>query len=184
VTTSPIPSSSPASGPPGVEPLAYRQALGRFATGITVITTRAGGRDHAMTVNSFSSVSLDPPLVLFSCEKIARFHEAITDSGVWVVSVLRDDQVEQSRWFAQRGRPFDDQFAKFPTKPASAVDAIALEGCVATIECRTVGCYEGGDHTVVVGEVVAVEVAPAECQPLLYFAGGYRTLAELPDQSS
>jgi flavin reductase (DIM6/NTAB) family NADH-FMN oxidoreductase RutF len=168
----------------GVEPLAYRHALGRFGTGITVITTRAEGRDHAMTVNSFSSVSLDPPLVLFSCEKIARFHEAITASGVWVVSVLRDDQVDQSRWFAKRGRPFDDQFAQFPTRPASAVDAIALEGCVATIECRTVGCYDGGDHTVVVGEVVAVEVAPDDAKPLLYYAGGYRTLADLPDHET
>jgi flavin reductase (DIM6/NTAB) family NADH-FMN oxidoreductase RutF len=179
VSTSSVPSE-----PHGVEPLAYRQALGRFATGITVITTRADGRDHAMTVNSFSSVSLDPPLVLFSCEKVARFHEAITASGVWVVSVLRDDQVEQSRWFAQRGRPFDDQFAKFATRPASAVDALALDDCVATIECRTVGCYDGGDHTVVLGEVVAVEVAPVECKPLLYWGGGYRTLADLPGHES
>ena len=163
---------------------AYRHALGRFATGIAVITTRYDGRDHAMTVNSFSSVSLDPPLVLFSCEKIARFHEAVTASCCWVANVLGADQEEQSRWFAQRGRPFDDQFARFPTRPAEAVPVLALEGCLATIECRTVGAYDGGDHTVLVGEVVAVHVAPGEAKPLLYFAGGYRTLAELPGHGS
>ncbi|MDX6258180.1 MAG: 3-hydroxy-9,10-secoandrosta,3,5(10)-triene-9,17-dione monooxygenase reductase component [Frankiales bacterium] len=160
----------------GVEPLAYRQALGRFATGIVVITTRADGLDHAMTVNSFASVSLRPPLVLFSCEKVARFHQAMTASGTWVASVLSTDQVEASRWFAKRGRPFDDQFAAFPTRLGQVVDALALEGSLATIECRTVGAYEGGDHTVVVGEVVAVAVSDG--LPLIYFEGGYRTLSD------
>jgi flavin reductase (DIM6/NTAB) family NADH-FMN oxidoreductase RutF len=162
------------SEPVGVEPLAYRHALGRFATGVAVITTRADGLDHAMTVNSFSSVSLDPPLVLFSCEKIARFHEAVTASCCWVASILGDEQTDASRWFAQRGRPFDDQFARFPTREASAVPVLALEGCLATIECRTVGAYDGGDHTVLVGEVVAVQVSEGE--PLIYYGGGYRTL--------
>jgi flavin reductase (DIM6/NTAB) family NADH-FMN oxidoreductase RutF len=162
--------------PAAVEPLAYRQALGRFATGIAVITTRAEGLDHAMTVNSFASVSLDPPLVLFSCEKVARFHQAVTASGTWVASVLSADQVEASRWFARRGRPFDDQFAAFPTRPGQVIDAIALEGALSTIECRTVGVCDGGDHTVIVGEVVAVAVSDG--LPLLYFAGAYRTLSD------
>jgi flavin reductase (DIM6/NTAB) family NADH-FMN oxidoreductase RutF len=160
----------------GVEALPYRHALGRFATGIAVITTRADGLDHAMTVNSFTSVSLDPPLVLFCCEKIARFHEAVTASGTWVASVLGEDQVEASRWFAKRGRPFDDQFAAFETHKAQAVDALVLGGSLATIECRTVGAYDGGDHTVIVGEVVAVEISDGE--PLLYFSGAYRTLSD------
>ena len=163
------------SPPAGVEPLAYRHALGRFATGIAVITTRAEGFDHAMTVNSFTSVSLDPPLVLFCCEKIARFHEAVTASGTWVASVLSAEQADASRWFAKRGRPFDDQFAAFATHPATVVDATALSGSLATIECRTVGAYDGGDHTVVVGEVVAVAVGEGE--PLLYFDGGYCSLS-------
>ncbi|MDX6203304.1 MAG: 3-hydroxy-9,10-secoandrosta,3,5(10)-triene-9,17-dione monooxygenase reductase component [Frankiales bacterium] len=160
----------------GVEPLAYRHALGRFATGIAVITTRADGLDHAMTVNSFASVSLHPPLVLFSCEKVARFHEAVTAAGSWVASVLGADQVDASRWFAKRGRPFDDQFAAFPTRVGQVVDALVLEDSLATIECRTVGAYEGGDHTVIVGEVVAVTVSDG--LPLIYFGGGYRTLSD------
>ena len=160
----------------GVEPLAYRHALGRFATGIAVITTRADGRDHAMTINSFASVSLDPPLVLFSCEKIARFHEAITIAGTWAASILGDHQADASRWFAKRGRPFDDQFAAFATRPADAVDALVLDGSLATVECRTIGSYDGGDHTVIVGEVVAVAVTDG--QPLLYFDGAYRTIAD------
>jgi flavin reductase (DIM6/NTAB) family NADH-FMN oxidoreductase RutF len=162
----------------GVAQQAYRHALGSFATGIAVITTRYDGRDHAMTVNSFASVSLAPPLVLFSCEKIARFHEAVTASGTWVASILAEDQAEASRWFALRGRPFDDQFAAFPTRPAHEVDAIVLEGSLAVVECRTVGAYEGGDHTVIVGEVVAVAVRDPAAGPLIYYGGRYRTLAE------
>jgi flavin reductase (DIM6/NTAB) family NADH-FMN oxidoreductase RutF len=160
----------------GVEPRAYRQALGRFATGIAVITTRADGLDHAMTVNSFASVSLDPPLVLFCCEKVARFHEAVTLSRTWVASVLGEDQAEASRWFARRGRPFDDQFAAFATQQAQVVDALLLTGSLATIECRTVGAYDGGDHTVIVGEVVAVGVADGT--PLIYYGGAYRRLSD------
>ena len=157
---------------------AYRHALGRFATGIAVITTRHDGRDHAMTVNSFASVSLDPPLVLFSCEKIARFHEAVTASGTWVASVLAASQAEASRWFALRGRAFDDQFADYPTREALEVGALVLDGCVAAVECRTIGAYEGGDHTVIVGEVVAVAAREPEVEPLLYYGGRYRTLAD------
>lgn len=160
----------------GVEPLAYRHALGRFATGIAVVTTRQDGADHAMTVNSFASVSLDPPLVLFSCEKIARFHEAITVAGTWAASVLGEHQVEASRWFAHRGRPFDGQFEGHATRPAEAIEALVLDGSLATIECRTVGAYDGGDHTVIVGEVVAVAVTDGK--PLLYYDGGYRTLID------
>jgi flavin reductase (DIM6/NTAB) family NADH-FMN oxidoreductase RutF len=162
----------------GVDPLAYRQALGRFATGIAVITTRSDGLDYAMTVNSFTSASLVPPLVLFCCEKIARFHEAVTDAGSWVASILGDDQAEASRWFAQRGRPFDQQFAGFATRPADVVDAVVLTGSLAVIECRTVGQYDGGDHTVVVGEVVAVTVGDSSAEPLVYFGGRYRSLGD------
>jgi flavin reductase (DIM6/NTAB) family NADH-FMN oxidoreductase RutF len=157
---------------------AYRHALGRFATGIAVISTRHDRRDHAMTVNSFASVSLDPPLVLFSCEKIARFHEAVTASGTWAASVLAASQAEASRWFALRGRPFDDQFVGYPTREALEVGAVVLDGCVAAIECRTVGAYEGGDHTVIVGEVVAVQVREPAVEPLLYYGGRYRTFAD------
>ena len=157
---------------------AYRHALGHFATGIAVITTRQDDRDHAMTVNSFASVSLDPPLVLFSCEKIARFHEAVTAAGSWVASVLAADQAEASRWFARRGRPFEDQFTGFETRPALEVESLVLQGCIAAIECRTVGAYEGGDHTVLVGEVVAVSVREPAVEPLLYYGGRYRTLSE------
>ncbi len=161
----------------GVGPLDYRHALGRFATGIVVVTTAFGGEDHAMTVNSFASVSLDPPLVLFSCEKIARFHDAITHAGIWAVSILGEHQREASRWFASRGRRFEGQFDAFETRRGSAVDALVLTGSLAVVECRTVGVYDGGDHSVMVGEVVAVDVSAPEEPPLLYFEGGYHTLS-------
>src|SRR3954451_9467861 len=126
----------------GVGPLDYRHALGRFATGIVVVTTAFGGADHAMTVNSFASVSLAPPLVLFSCEKVARFHDAITKSGTWAVSILGEHQREASRWFALRGRPFEGQFDAFDTRRGTLVDSLVLEGSLAVVECRTVGSYE------------------------------------------
>src|SRR4051794_10216742 len=93
-----------------VDTLEYRRGVGRVATGGTIVTTRAHGMHHAMTVNSFTSVSLDPVLVLFCAEKISRFHDAALESGVWGVSVLGVEHERLSRWFATRGRPADNQF--------------------------------------------------------------------------
>src|SRR4051812_2818629 len=88
-----------------VDPEEFRRAVGRFATGITIVSTVADGADHAMTVNAFTSVSLDPVLVLFCVEKIARFHEVVISTGEWAVSVLGAGGREASQWFATRGRP-------------------------------------------------------------------------------
>src|SRR3954452_11520966 len=90
-----------------VDTLEYRRVVGRFATGVTIVTTVADGMHHAMTVNSFTSVSLDPVLVLFCAEKISRFHDAVLQAGTWGVSVLGVEHEGLSRWFATRGRPAD-----------------------------------------------------------------------------
>ena len=89
-----------------VDHASFRRAAGQFASGIVVVTTRGG---HAMTVSAFTSVSLDPPLVLFCAEKIARFHDAVLAEGSWAVSILAEDDEKTARWLATRGRPMDGQ---------------------------------------------------------------------------
>ena len=160
------------------DPLEYRRVVGRFASGVVVVTTILDGEHHAMTCSSFTSVSLDPVLVLFCAEKIARFHDAVLASGSWAVSVLSQSQEQASRHFALRGRSFDGQFEAHPHRHGPATGAVVLSGAVAALECRTVSTTDAGDHTVVVGEVVGVGLPDAEAGPLLYFEGRYRAFSD------
>lgn len=158
---------------------AFRDALGRFVSGITVVTTRsADGTDHAMTANAFTSVSLDPFLVLVCVERIARFHEAVLESGRWAVSVLGENAIEASNWFATRGRPLAGQLSGFPFTRGEQSGAALLADALATIECRTTGVYDGGDHDIVLGEVLSVAVPQPDDRPLVYFQGKYHILGD------
>jgi flavin reductase (DIM6/NTAB) family NADH-FMN oxidoreductase RutF len=154
--------------------LQYRRVVGRFATGVTVVTTQLDGEQHAMTCNSFTSVSLDPVLVLFCAEKVARFHDAVLATGEWAVSVLAQGQERVSRHFALRGRSLVDQFAGVPHTLGPLTGAAVLHGAVAALECRTVSTVDAGDHTVVVGEVSGLDVPAPAGEPLLYYEGRYR----------
>ncbi len=160
----------------GVDPIAYRRVVGRFATGVTVVTTLADGYQHGLTCNSFTSVSLDPVLALFCAEKAARFHDAVLGSGAWAVSVLAEGQAELSRRFAERGRPLEDDFSDVPHVPGPLTGAAVVVGAVAALECRTVQTVDAGDHTVVLGEVLGVTAPNPAGRPLLYYAGRYRAL--------
>jgi flavin reductase (DIM6/NTAB) family NADH-FMN oxidoreductase RutF len=154
--------------------LDYRRVVGRFATGVTVITTLADGEQHAMTCNSFTSVSLEPVLVLFCAEKIARFHDVVLSTGSWAVSVLAQGQEDVSRRFAVRGRPLEDQFADLPHSVGPVTGAAVVDGALASLECRTVSTADAGDHTVVIGEVLGLGVPDPDGDPLLYYEGRYR----------
>ncbi|WP_433333980.1 flavin reductase family protein [Spirillospora sp. CA-294931] len=171
--------SRPAQPPPtpagGVDPARFRQVAGRFATGVTVVTTVAGGDDHAMTVNAFTSVSLEPLLVLVCVEKAARFHDLVLESGLWAVSVLADGMREASDWFATRGRELDGQLSGW-AHHRGATGAAILTGSVAAIECRTHAVHDGGDHTIIVGEVLALSVPAPDARPLIFHEARYRTL--------
>jgi flavin reductase (DIM6/NTAB) family NADH-FMN oxidoreductase RutF len=157
----------------GVDHVSFRQAVGQFASGIVVVSTEGG---HAMTVSAFSSVSLDPPLVLFCAEKVARFHDAVLEAGSWAVSVLAEDAEKTARWLATRGRPLDGQFDGLPTHPAPVTGAPVLSDALAVLECTTTAVHDAGDHSIVVGAVVAV-TGPADGRgPLLHYAGRYRRL--------
>jgi flavin reductase (DIM6/NTAB) family NADH-FMN oxidoreductase RutF len=156
-----------------VDQASFRSAVGQFATGIVVITTENG---HAMTVSAFSSVSLDPPLVLFCAEKIARFHDTVLEAGSWAVSILAEDAEPAARWLATRGRPLEDQFDGLPHHPGPVTGAPVLDGALAVLECTTKAVYDGGDHSIVVGHVVAVSGPSGDRGPLLHHAGRYRRL--------
>src|ERR1700710_1785832 len=104
----------PALSAEAPDPSAYRRAMGRFATGVTVVTARAGDIDHAMTANTFTSVSLEPLLVLICVEREARFHDAVIEAGQWGVSVLDGSARAVSEWLATRGRPLHGQLDRAP----------------------------------------------------------------------
>jgi flavin reductase (DIM6/NTAB) family NADH-FMN oxidoreductase RutF len=172
------------------EQAAYRAALRRFASGVTIVTTAGTGPeqdavDHAMTATAFTSVSLDPPLVLVCVEKIARFHQAILDAGVWGVSILAETGQQAADALAIRGRELDGQLTAYAIK--RGVTGVALfTDALARLECRTTATHDGGDHTIVVGEVVSAEAINNEAQigPLVYYAGRYSSATNAPGRAS
>lgn len=155
----------------------FRHAVGRFATGVTVVGTVDDDVRYGMTVNSFTSVSLDPVLVLFCCERDSSLHGPILRSGTWGVSVLCAEQQDDAAWFAKRGFEGADQFADRETTRGAVTGSPLLSRALAWFECRTWTTYDGGDHTIIVGEVVDLAVGDDE-RPLLYFRSQYKTAAD------
>jgi len=151
----------------------FRSALGTFATGITVITTR--GEDHlfGMTANAFSSVSLDPPLVLVCVISGTIGAESIERNGIFAVNMLGSDQEPISRYFASKDRPRGlEAFDEIPHTMAATGSPI-LEGAAGFLDCRLHATHEAGDHVIFIGEVLALGSDP-EVQPILFHAGRYR----------
>ena len=147
----------------------FRRALGRFATGITVVTTRgADGTLAGLTVNSFNSVSLDPPLVLWSLGRDSPSHEVFEAASHFAVNVLSSEQRDISNNFARSG---DDKFAGVDWAPGIH-GAPLLPGCCAWFECRVVARHPGGDHTIFIGEVEKIRDDVTRA-PLVYFGGEY-----------
>jgi flavin reductase (DIM6/NTAB) family NADH-FMN oxidoreductase RutF len=150
-----------------------RNTLGSFATGVTVITALdADGTPRAMTANSFSSVSLDPPLVLWSIGKDALAFDAFTQCKHFAIHVLKQDQQALSSRFATReARTFDD------LQMEHGVGGVPLfSDYLSRFQCELHECLPGGDHIIVIGKVVDIE--HKEGEPLLFFSGKYRQLAE------
>lgn len=149
---------------------AFRAVLGRFASGVTIVTVLgANGRDYGMTVSAFSSVSLEPPLVMVCIGEEASLKPMIADATHYGVSILASDQEPLSRRFAAHGERFDGiGFTRGENGMA------LIDGALAFMECRIVARHRAGDHTIVVGEVEAASVEDA--RPLLYYRGGYAQL--------
>lgn len=114
-----------------VDQAAFRGALGRFTSGVTVMSTVADGVDHAMTASAFCSVSMDPPLVLICVDPRNRIHEAVMSSKVWAVSLLSQGGRDASTWLAKRGRPLDGQLDRFPHTRGDLTGAALLDDAIA-----------------------------------------------------
>ena len=159
-----------------VDPDQFRLAMGRFATGVTVLSTFAGGHDHAMTANAITSVSMDPMLVLVCVEIDARFHDAITESGVWGVSVLGAPQRPVAEWLSTQGRPLHGQLDRIPHHRGPVTGVALLDEALATMELRTTAVHPAGDHSIVVGEVVSLSSDEHPAEALVYYRSRYQSL--------
>ncbi|BDI06189.1 flavin reductase [Sphaerotilus microaerophilus] len=154
------------------DPRDFRRALGMFATGVTIVTARAqDGTPVGVTANSFNSVSISPPLVLWSLAKSARSLPVFSGATHWNVHILSEQQETLSNHFARAG---EDKFGGLSLDDSLST-APLLPDCSARFQCRTMFQYEGGDHVIFVGEVVDYD--RSERAPLLYVTGGYALAA-------
>ncbi len=147
----------------------FRDALGRFATGVAVVTAReeGGGASVGITVNSFASVSLDPPLVLWSAARASARHRHFVSAAAFAIHVLRADQIDLAKRFSGSGAGFDGLDLRF-----NAADVPLIDPVLARFECVTEARHEGGDHTIIIGRVTRFSLSPGQA-PLCFFAGGF-----------
>jgi flavin reductase ActVB len=156
-----------------VNPDLFRAALSRFPSGVTVVTSRGSAGDlHGITVSAFCSVSLEPPLVLVCIENTAGSYGALKESGIFIVNILGRGQDDVSERFSL---PYPDRFEGVPSRVGIG-DVPILETALVVLECRLRDAFDGGDHTIFVGEVESASIRDGE--PLVYFHGNYRDLLE------
>lgn len=157
--------------PAEIDPSQFRQLLGRFATGVTILTVATPeGRPLGMTANSLASVSLHPPLVSVCVDREAEMHDAILSAPQFVVNVLASPQEALARRFSDQ---HEDRFDGIGYR-LSPDGLILLDGALAHVECDRYAQYPGGDHTIVVGRVTGGTTGDG--RPLLYYRGGYAAL--------
>jgi flavin reductase (DIM6/NTAB) family NADH-FMN oxidoreductase RutF len=154
-----------------LDPDAFRAVLGRFASGVTIVTcTDANGTDHGMTVSAFCSVSLTPPLVLICIDHQASIYTELTNASAYAINVLSTDQEALARRFAKTGAQRFEGIGY----TRGQTGAPLLDDVLATLECRPVTKHEAGDHTILIGETEAAMIG--ETKPLLYYRGGFAQL--------
>ncbi len=152
----------------------FRQALSQWASGVTIVTSRSGDVVHGMTVSAFTSVSLDPPLVLVCADKASNTHGVIAESGSFAAHVLAQGQEDLSSLFADKQREAE----RFAGRAWSegATGAPILEDALVVIDCKVVAAHDAGDHVIYVGSVEEARFGAGE--PLLHYHGRYRQLAK------
>jgi len=155
----------------------FRQALGCFATGVTVITTSSGEHGYGMTANAFSSVSLDPPLVLVCAITGNEGSEIIARNGKFAVNILAADQEPLSRYFASKDRPRGPDAFRDVAHELGVTGCPILDGVAGHLDCTLVASHEAGDHVIFIGAVQALDVS-ADREPLLFHSGRYRLFQE------
>ncbi|MBE1461884.1 flavin reductase family protein [Kibdelosporangium phytohabitans] len=154
------------------DPLQFRGVLGKFATGVTVVTA---GRDvpRGMTVNAFTSVSLRPPMILVCVQRSSAMHQTILSSDVFAVSVLSAEQAWIARYFASRSRERGErEFAPVEWVPGRHAGVRLIANAVAWMECRVAAVYDGGDHSIVLGSVLSIHRNHV-AEPLLFYCGDF-----------
>ena len=147
---------------------AFRRTLGQFATGVTIITAVSDGEPAGVAANSFTSVSLDPPLVLFCVARTSTTWPRIEKARKFAVNILGEHQEELSRLFATKGA---DRFKHLNYSPYRTGSPV-IHDALAFVDCETVAEHDAGDHVIVVGRVVKLGYA-SEGKPLLFYRGGY-----------
>lgn len=168
------------SGEPS-DPKVLRRAFGMFATGVTVVTV-GGERPHGMTANSFTSVSLNPPLVLLCVDRAAVMHGRLIEVGQFGISVLGGDQEKVARYFADRQRPEGAaQFDSVDWHPGRITGAPMITGALAHFECALWRTYSGGDHTIFLGNLLSLD-GRAESEALLFFQGRFREITPIRNE--
>ena len=150
----------------------FRQSLRRWASGVTIVTAKAGDEIHGMTVSAFSSVSAEPPLVLVCCNRASKTNALVEKGGVFCVNILAADQQELSGRFSS-SKTEGSRFEGVPHRIGEG-GAPVLDGVLAALECKVKSAYAEGSHAIYVGEVVAAHLSDKE--PLVYYSGAYRGL--------
>ncbi|MCB1389030.1 MAG: flavin reductase family protein [Rhodobacteraceae bacterium] len=161
------PTEPPSFVPGPGQQRAFRDALGAFATGVTVITTQSDIGPLGITANSFASLSMDPPLVLWSPGKFSRRFDAFVQAEFYAIHVLGAEQFDLGAHFARQGHDFD-----LPGVTLNAQGVPVLPGCLAVFECAREAVHAGGDHAIVVGRVLAARHRRGGV-PLVFHAGAY-----------
>ncbi len=159
-----------------MDPTAFRQIMARFVTGVTVVTTAEDGRLHGITVNSLTSVSLDPLLLLVCIDREAKAHAEIECGGRFAVNFLGAGQEGLSRTFATTAEPEEGRLRGVAFR-MGAHGTPVLEGCLAHLECAVAGRFPGGDHSIFLGSLLGGDLGRDD-PPLLYFQGKYRRLTD------
>jgi flavin reductase (DIM6/NTAB) family NADH-FMN oxidoreductase RutF len=154
----------------------FRSAIGRLPAGVAVVSLRLRGIDHASTVSSVASVSLEPPLVLFGVHVDARLREALDEQDLWVLSVLADDQAPVADWLASPGRPAFDQLSRVDHVREERTDGAIIVGAAAWFACRTSAVHRAGDHDLVVGEVLELGEGEPTAGGLVHHRGRLRAV--------
>lgn len=158
-----------------IEPQAFKEAMAHWASGVTVVTTLAGEQPVGITASSFSSVSLTPPQILICVGKHLFTHRAILESGIFAVNILGEEHLEWGMRFAGMIPELEDRFAGLNVATAESGCPLLMDA-LAWLDCRVNQAYDGGDHTIFVGEVLATQ-ASDERAPIIYFNRNWRGLS-------
>ena len=161
----------------------FKAALGRFASGVTVVTVADGDGDHGMTASAFTSLSLDPPLVLVCVTKGNTTHDKLSAAKGFGVNILGRHQVSVSNRFAGWWKEGVSKWEDLQVARGDASGAALIEGSLACLDCSSWNTADGGDHTIFIGKVEGITLGPGDRgdqDPLLYFSGGYRTAGDAP----